>query len=140
MRELRELAVSRVDVGVIGDKASATHQGTTEEPATVVDVATWNEYGLGVPERSFIRQTADLKAAEITRFAAKQYGDVVGGTSTAKSAMERVGMFTQGLIQQRIADGIPPENSPATIDRKGSDKPLIDTGQLRSSITYEVRR
>lgn len=29
-------------------------------------------------------------------------------------------------------------NSPATIKKKGSSKPLIDTGRLRGSITYEV--
>ena len=27
-----------------------------------------------------------------------------------------------------------------TIDRKGSSKPLVDTGELRNSITYEVRQ
>lgn len=30
-------------------------------------------------------------------------------------------------------------NRPATIRRKGSDRPLIDTGALRASITYVVR-
>lgn len=33
-----------------------------------------------------------------------------------------------------------PENSPLTIAKKGSDKPLIDTGALRTSITYTVRK
>jgi len=31
-------------------------------------------------------------------------------------------------------------NSPATIARKGSNKPLLDTGELRKSITYIVRK
>jgi hypothetical protein len=31
-----------------------------------------------------------------------------------------------------------PENSPITIAAKGSDKPLIDTGELRKAITYVV--
>jgi hypothetical protein len=43
-----------------------------------------------------------------------------------------------GVIKQRIANGIAPPNSPYTIARKGSSKPLIDTGQLRNSITYQV--
>lgn len=34
-------------------------------------------------------------------------------------------------------DGEWPPNSPATIARKGSDAPMIDTGQLRSSIRPE---
>lgn len=31
-----------------------------------------------------------------------------------------------------------PPNAPSTIARKGSDQPLIDTGQLRRAITYVV--
>ncbi|GED34029.1 hypothetical protein P9G84_22380 [Brevibacillus centrosporus] len=36
------------------------------------------------------------------------------------------------------ANGWPP-NSPITEERKGSDKPLIDTGDLRKAITYVVK-
>lgn len=31
------------------------------------------------------------------------------------------------------------ENRPSTIAKKGSDRPLIDTGELRKSITYVIR-
>ncbi|MBY6921870.1 hypothetical protein HYH30_19035, partial [Clostridium botulinum] len=31
------------------------------------------------------------------------------------------------------------ENSAETIKRKDSDKPLIDTGELRKSITYVIK-
>ena len=31
-------------------------------------------------------------------------------------------------------------NAPATIARKGSSKPLIDTGNLRASFTFQVKR
>ena len=33
-----------------------------------------------------------------------------------------------------------PPNSPRTIAKKGSDVPLIDTGELRKSITHVIRR
>lgn len=32
-----------------------------------------------------------------------------------------------------------PENAPETIKAKGSDKPLVDTGELRKSITFVVK-
>jgi hypothetical protein len=32
-----------------------------------------------------------------------------------------------------------PPNSPRTIAEKGSDRPLIDTGELRKSITFVIR-
>jgi hypothetical protein len=53
--------------------------------------------------------------------------------------MKLIGMRVVGDIQDRISDGIPPPNSPITIARKGSSKPLIDSGQLRQSISFEVR-
>ena len=41
--------------------------------------------------------------------------------------------------EAEAATGIPPENAPSTIRRKrGSTTPLIDTGVLRSSVSYRA--
>ena len=42
------------------------------------------------------------------------------------------------LPEAKIASNIPPALAPETIERKGSSVALIDTGQLRSSITWQV--
>jgi len=55
-----------------------------------------------------------------------------------KLMLTRFGLRYVGLIQQRISSGIAPPNSPVTVARKGSATPLIDTGQLRSSIRSKV--
>ena len=52
--------------------------------------------------------------------------------------LERVGLLTAARIQQEITDLRQPPNSPATIAAKGSSNPLIDTGKLRQSVSYEV--
>ena len=54
------------------------------------------------------------------------------------TALQRIGLWAQSEIQQRISDGIPPQNAPYTINKKGSSTPLVDTGQLRSSISFKV--
>lgn len=54
--------------------------------------------------------------------------------------LELLGLRAVGDVQSRIADGIEPAISKATAARKGSTKPLIDTGRLRQSIDSEVRR
>ena len=65
-----------------------------------------------------------------------------GGATAAidmPKALELIGLFVKGLIQGRMSAGIPPPLKASTIARKGSSKPLINTGQLRASIDYEVR-
>ena len=32
-----------------------------------------------------------------------------------------------------------PENAPSTIAKKGSSNPLIDTGEMRSKVSHEVK-
>jgi len=51
-----------------------------------------------------------------------------------------VGSFLEGKIKEKITHGDPswPSLKPETVKRKGSSKPLIDTGKLRNSITHKV--
>lgn len=128
-----------------GHAKRAAAKGGSTRAITQVDIASWNEFGVTiggvvhVPERSFLRGTIDRKHAEITKRAAKELPKAFAGKQSVAAAFERVGIATVGLIQDRIAEGIAPGNDAKTIERKGSSKPLIDSGQLRSSITYEVR-
>ena len=59
---------------------------------------------------------------------------------TPEQLADLLGQKYVGQIQARISAGIPPPLAESTIARKGSSVPLIDTGQLRSAVTYEVRR
>lgn len=156
LRRMREQAT--VKVGVIGDEAEASKKVKVRgKPKgrgkkgkfkviltgnTVVEIATIHEFGIGVPERSFIRAFVDENEALIKKKIRTLGKKVVKGTLSSKQALDILGVWLTGKIQSRIAKGIPPALAQATIDRKGSSKPLINTGQLRSSITHEtdVRR
>lgn len=106
---------------------------------TVAQVASWNEFGtkddkgnVRIPARSFIRGTYTKRHKDIVDHIAKfLYRD-------PDNLLEHVGLYVVSLIQEEIRKGIAPENSKYTIARKGSSKPLIDTGQLINSITYKV--
>lgn len=135
-----------VSIGVQGAQGAANHQGTS---LTVAQLATIHEFGkvihhpkLGrdtvIPERSFLRATVDQYRDAIARRQVLLTQGYVLGKFDLSGAMELLGQYVVGLIKQRIANGIAPPNSPWTIARKGSSKPLIDTGQLRNSITYKV--
>ena len=118
------------------------HAGEGESPdgkATLLEVATIHEYGLGHnPQRSFIRAWADDHESE-NRKALRSVGiEVLKGTYTIDVGLGRLGALFQGQIQARISSNIPPPLAPATIARKGSSVALIRYGTLRAAITWKV--
>jgi hypothetical protein len=126
-----------VDVGIIGDAAGAAVPDTDMTVATLAEI---HEFGLGVPPRSFLRAWADADAAKIEKAWSRLVQSVIKGDRTLDQALEQFGLWAQGQVQQFIADSrVEPPLSEARIKAKGSSIPLIHTGQLRSSITYEVR-
>lgn len=126
-----------VEVGIIGDKANWM-EGSGFFGVSVADVALWAEYGLGQPQRSWLRDWIEENQAALATNMRAEAAAIKAGTRTKDQALARLGLWIQGAIQERIANGIEPPNADSTIQRKGSSKPLIDTGQLRSSISHRV--
>lgn len=65
-----------------------------------------------------------------------------GGPAAGQAGLKRVGMVAEDAVRMWFLN---PKNrwpalSPKTIKRKGSDRPLIDTGRLRRAITYVLRK
>ncbi|MDE2426357.1 MAG: hypothetical protein KGO96_10680 [Elusimicrobia bacterium] len=58
--------------------------------------------------------------------------------SDANKALQQVGHSIVADLKQSIMDTNEPRLKQATIDRKGFEKPLIDTGVLISSVDFEV--
>lgn len=131
-------AAARLTVGIHEAEGAETEDGET----TVLDVATYNEFGgpdNNPPRRSFIADWADENADEHKAMLRKSAQAVVKGTiPSTEIALERLGLRFVGDVQRRIKDGIDPENAPSTIARKGSSTPLIDQGQLWTSVTHQV--
>lgn len=125
-----------VRVGVHGANASASHGAATNG-----EIAEFHEFGTArVPMRSFVRATVDAKATELKAALRTAAMEVSRGNLTQTQALELIGLKLAGDMRQRIADGISPPLAAATIARKGAGKttPLINTGQLRSSIDSAV--
>lgn len=106
----------------------------------VIERAVFNEFGTsrGVPERPFFRNAmADNKTKyrAMTRAEARR---ILAGEATMASALGDLGIMAQGDIQQSIVSLRTPPNAPATIARKGSSNPLIDTGEMRQAVTYLI--
>lgn len=52
--------------------------------------------------------------------------------------LDGAGILAAGKVQEYMTELSDPPNSPVTIEMKGSDNPLIDTGALRSSVTSKT--
>lgn len=57
-----------------------------------------------------------------------------------EKTLRLAGSYLEGKIKEKITNTDPewPPLKPETIKRKGSSKPLIDTGKLRNSIVHNV--
>lgn len=107
------------------------------------ELAAIHEFGSpahNIPERSFLRKPLISNAAVIANLAKNAVGKFITGQITAEAALGALGEEAKNISRVAITEGITPTLKPATIKRKKSTKPLIDTGQLLNSITYEVRK
>jgi len=134
-----------VVVGVQGTQAKATDPN---EPAvTVLDKAVRNEFGVPamdghgeVPPRPFLRDSAAQYKKAWTVAYRKQIKMALLGRKTSTQAASQIGNVVRANVQEKIVAGPWAPNAPMTIEKKKSSRPLIDTGQLRQSIRYQVER
>lgn len=138
----KTLAAGRVvRVGVLADAPKDPHEGEKPSGMTLLEVAAVHEFGApaaGIPQRSFIRATIDLHREDIAQLQIVLARRVIAGELTADQALDQLGAKVAAMCQNRIAEGISPALHPDTIAKKGSSTPLVDTGQLRSSIAWKV--
>lgn len=92
-----------------------------------------------IPSRPFMRQTFDEQWPELSRFMERMEDNVISGRMDRKTALEIIGDFHKSEIQKnmRTKDKFEP-NHPFTIEQKGSDNELIDSGRLANSIDIDV--
>lgn len=132
------LGKPKITVGIFEAEGNAK---VGDDELTLIQVAIWNEFGTDdghVPARSFIRAWFDENAEKCREATRAMMQAVVAGKYTKEQALELLGQRFVAEIQKRIARGIDPPNAESTIKMKGSSTPLINTGQLRSGITYKT--
>lgn len=122
----------RVVAGVDNDKVYP--DGTS-----VLAIAIMNEFGIGIPERSFLRSTIAKKRREWTKLGLELVKQSYLDDQPIEIALEQLGAVMVEDIQTAIKAGIQPANAESTIISKGSSTPLIDTGLLLDSIISDVR-
>lgn len=129
--------------GIIGAKGGAEHAAKDgEEPLTNAELALIHEFGIGVPERSFLRAAFDQNQPKYIENLQKLVVAIYDGKIGIVRALGLLSQQAASDIRNFIRDdanGLTP-NSPITIARKGSSKPLIDTAQLINAISGAVEQ
>lgn len=133
--EIEKLKAQQVRVGYQQGAAAS------EEGVDMADIAMWNELGtVNSPARPFLRQSVDDNAAKISAFCKAQLQRLAQGSTDAETILKQIGVMQKGLVQEKIENGSFKPNAPSTVKKKGSDKPLIDTGRMRQSVNYVIQR
>lgn len=138
-RQLKKAESARVEVGIFSDHADRQGDGPNN-----VEIGAKHEFGSvseGIPQRSFLdmplrTELPDVVRAEHTQLEKSFVED------GPKAMLEQVGFMGEAVVQDAFDTGgfgTWPANSPMTVFLKGSNQPLIDTTQLRKSVSSRVK-
>lgn len=143
-KQLEALAGQEVVVGIPASK----NERHDDSDLTLAQIGAIHEYGApeaGIERRSFLRVPLSMEAGNLFKQIEK---DLKFSKINTSKALGRLGAGGQSVVLKAFktqGEGTWKKLSKATERRRkkgkgsGSNKPLIDSGQLRRSITYEVR-
>jgi hypothetical protein len=146
---LKELKSVRVFVGVpeedtqrkLGDAKHPHNQDVTS--AQLVYIHTHGSPLKGIPARPIIELAIEAdKANIVAELKDAGVASLAGKKQEAMLYFRRAGQEAENFVRGWFFDARNnwAPNKPATIARKGSDRPLIDTGELRKSIVFVIGR
>lgn len=144
----KELLLAETAICKVGVQSDAGKHDS-DKKTDVVTVAAVNEFGApnrNIPERPFIRLTADQQRRKLDEIKVEEISKIYKGTSTVAVSLNRMGLFLAKEIRKTIDEYERPENAPATQLAKGKkvgkgvmiNNPLVDTGQLKQSIRHQI--
>lgn len=126
-----------IKVGITADDDARDEGGSN------LEIATHHEFGApkaNIPERSFIRWTADTHRKKYMKLVKKAEEAALrnprAGNTAVKQKLFQLGETAVADIQNRIDSNIPPPLAEVTVLRKGDDLALVDTGEMRGAITW----
>lgn len=135
-RDLKRITGSYVKVGYPEEKSKG-HKG--KAPIDIAALGAIHEFGTStIPPRPFMAQAFDENLQKVVAMIKTEESAILEGKRTTKNALEKIGAFYRDATKMIFLRGQFAPLKAATIARKGSNRPLVDTGQLRASVDFEV--
>lgn len=97
-------------------------------------LGTTGPHKINIPARPWL----DVGVAEGSKEYLKLIADGIESGESVKTILNQVGLVGVGFAQEFMTKLKTPANAPATISRKGSSNPLIDSGAMKQSVNYKV--
>lgn len=131
---------SKVEVGYLdGAMHRPSITSRAARPIALKDLAAIHELGLGVPKRPFIEPSLKANRKKYLAYAGRQITPIIRRRQSLNNTWQTIGVMAVADIQKYMVTAQFTPLAASTIARKGSSKPLIDTGQMRQAITYRVK-
>ncbi len=91
-----------------------------------------------IPPRPFIKQAWEQNESKYKQMILDGLDSISCGKTTALGLLNKLGVESVKDIQESAVKLQNPKNAPLTVANKGSDNPLVDTGELERKVTYKV--
>lgn len=135
-KQVKKNYVARV--GILG-RGDARPDGLSN--ATIGFKHEFGSVSENIPIRSFLRMPLTTHSNEIEDVLKTKTAKNMVDKKGIKALITLLGVKGEAIVQEAFASrgfGTWAKNSAYTIAKKGSDSPLVDTGELRKTITSEV--
>ncbi|WP_444447899.1 hypothetical protein [Pseudomonas kurunegalensis] len=131
---LEKLAQEEVKVGIFED----SKYGPENDNLPVAQVAVWQEEGTTTsPRRPFMSTTmSNPEVEDVIKFGMKAATAAVAHKTKPDKFLDEMGEAVAAFMQMTAYDW-PGSNAASTIKSKGFDDPLLHTGKMIDSITYQ---
>lgn len=151
---IKEFRESIIKVGLPEKTGGAIHDGTK---LTVAQLGAIHEFGVpeqNIPKRSFIREPIINSQKYINNLIKVKFSQVSGNAMSPKMALDQIGLGIAEVCRKSFTKNNWEKNSDITINGgwitrngkrikikgKKSNRPLIDSGDLRKAVTYTVEK
>lgn len=141
IRNMKRLGGNKkVQVGIlgrVGGRLVGHNSGLNR--ATLMAIHEFGAPAANIPERAPIRRTYDRNLARYAAQLEAGVARILAGGATLDQVLDALGAQMALDVRNAIRGSqLPPPNAPSTIAKKGSAIPLIDYGELITSIGHEV--
>lgn len=107
---------------------------------SIIDVAIKNNFGIGVPRREFMPEAAKKWQKSWTEKLEVIQNAMEKGHMDVDKFLDTMGQEGASLISKTIRDWSTPPNSAFTIEMKGANNPLVDSGDMKNAPRHEIRK
>ena len=124
-----------------------------DDGLSVAQVARWNEYGVGVPLRPFMRPALHQNKESLVDLLHRRYAQALRNNEDTMKVLGQFGEYCKGLVQDQITNTWEPANAyitihggwmrnkktgkPIYLEGKGFNAPLRHTKTMLHSVSHQ---